>query len=61
MHGDLVLYKLYARFYDGKTGNNLMNTWYDNVFIGQKWTNLYDMMIIRFKGKGRNPTPELYR
>ena len=51
-HGDLALYKLYARCYGGKPDTDLSQTRHVNVVTDQKWINLYEIMLKPFHGNG---------
>ena len=51
-HGDLASYKLYTRCYGGKPDADLSTTRHANIVTNQKWVNLYDLMLMPFKGNG---------
>ena len=50
--GPLRTYKLFVRVNRGKTDEDL-NTKHNNTAILQKWVNLFDIMLDKFKGEGR--------
>ena len=49
-HGSLRTYKLFVRAYGGKIYEDL-NTKHQNIATLQKWINLYDIMLDKFKGE----------